>query len=34
MSNVVDIQNLHVSFATDAGTVRAVEGVTLQVAAG
>ncbi|GEM00249.1 ABC transporter ATP-binding protein [Cellulomonas terrae] len=34
MTNVVDITNLHVSFATDAGTVRAVEGVTLQVAAG
>ena len=32
--NVVDITDLHVSFATDAGTVRAVEGVTLQVAAG
>jgi len=32
--NVVDIQDLRVSFATDAGTVRAVEGVTLQVAAG
>lgn len=34
MTNVVDITNLHVSFATDSGTVRAVEGVTLQVAAG
>ncbi|WP_456785737.1 ABC transporter ATP-binding protein [Cellulomonas sp. P5_C5] len=34
MTNVVDIKNLHVSFATDAGTVRAVEGVTLHVAAG
>ncbi|KQY24031.1 glutathione ABC transporter ATP-binding protein [Cellulomonas sp. Root485] len=34
MTNVVDITDLHVSFATDAGTVRAVEGVTLQVAAG
>ncbi|KQR08298.1 ABC transporter ATP-binding protein [Cellulomonas sp. Leaf334] len=34
MTNVVDIQNLHVSFATDSGTVRAVEGVTLQVASG
>ncbi|MBO3083319.1 ABC transporter ATP-binding protein [Cellulomonas fengjieae] len=32
--NVVDIRDLRVSFATDAGTVRAVEGVTLQVAAG
>ena len=34
MTNVVDIQDLRVSFATDSGTVRAVEGVTLQVAAG
>ncbi len=32
--NVVDIRDLRVSFATDAGTVRAVEGVSLQVAAG
>jgi peptide/nickel transport system ATP-binding protein len=34
MTNVVDIQDLRVSFATDSGTVRAVEGVTLHVAAG
>ncbi|GEK20216.1 ABC transporter ATP-binding protein [Cellulomonas xylanilytica] len=34
MTNVVDITDLRVSFATDSGTVRAVEGVTLQVAAG
>ncbi|MDM7854582.1 ABC transporter ATP-binding protein [Cellulomonas alba] len=32
--HVVDIQDLHVSFATDAGTVRAVRGVSLQVAPG
>ncbi|KRD44143.1 glutathione ABC transporter ATP-binding protein [Cellulomonas sp. Root930] len=34
MTNVVDITDLRVSFATDSGTVRAVEGVTLQVASG
>jgi len=32
--NVVEIRDLHISFATDAGTVRAVEGVSLSVAAG
>jgi peptide/nickel transport system ATP-binding protein len=32
--SVVEIQDLAVSFATDAGTVDAVEGVTLQVEAG
>ncbi|MEZ0447195.1 ABC transporter ATP-binding protein [Cellulomonas sp. ICMP 17802] len=34
MTDVVDIQDLRVSFATDSGTVRAVEGVSLTVAAG
>ena len=34
MSNILDIQNLGVSFATDAGEVRAVDGVTLSVKAG
>ena len=34
MSNILDIQNLGVSFATDAGEVRAVDGVTLSVRAG
>ncbi|WP_315094805.1 ABC transporter ATP-binding protein [uncultured Cellulomonas sp.] len=34
MTDVVDIRDLRVSFATDSGTVRAVEGVSLQVAAG
>jgi peptide/nickel transport system ATP-binding protein len=34
VTNVVDIQDLRVSFATDSGTVRAVEGVSLTVAAG
>lgn len=32
--DVVDIRDLHVSFATDAGTVRAVRGVSLHVAPG
>ncbi len=31
---VVEIRDLHISFATDAGTVRAVEGVSLEVKAG
>jgi len=34
MPNVLDINNLGVSFATDAGAVRAVDGVTLSVRAG
>ncbi len=34
MPNVLDINNLGVSFATDAGAVRAVDGVTLSVKAG
>src|ERR671920_1556500 len=34
MSAVVDIADLEISFATDAGTVDAVTGVTLQVQAG
>src|SRR3954447_11628375 len=34
MSAVVDISDLQISFATDAGTVDAVTGVTLQVQAG
>src|SRR3954454_6621822 len=33
-NDVVDIDNLSVSFATDAGTVAAVKGVTLTVRAG
>ena len=34
MPNVLDITNLGVSFATDAGAVRAVDGVSLSVGAG
>ncbi|QTX04845.1 ABC transporter ATP-binding protein [Agromyces archimandritae] len=34
MSNVVEIRNLGVSFATDAGPVKAVDGVSLSVARG
>ncbi len=34
MPNVLDIRNLGVSFATDAGAVRAVDGVSLSVGAG
>ncbi|THG35154.1 ABC transporter ATP-binding protein [Glaciibacter flavus] len=34
MTNVVSIENLGVSFATDAGAVKAVDDVTLSVAAG
>ena len=34
MSTVVDIKDLQISFATDAGTVAAVKGVSLQVEAG
>ncbi|MBW8766637.1 MAG: ABC transporter ATP-binding protein, partial [Geodermatophilales bacterium] len=34
MSDVVDIENLSVSFATDIGTVEAVQDVSLSVAAG
>ena len=34
MTDVVEIRDLEVSFATDAGAVRAVDGVTLSVAAG
>jgi peptide/nickel transport system ATP-binding protein len=34
MTNVVDIKNLGVSFATDAGAVKAVDGVSLSVAPG
>ena len=34
MSDVVDIDNLSVSFATDAGTIAAVKGVSLSVEAG
>src|SRR3954465_15028847 len=34
MTDVVDIDNLSVSFATDAGTVAAVTGVSLSVGAG
>ena len=34
MSDVVEIRDLEVSFATDAGAVRAVDGVSLSVAAG
>jgi len=34
MSTVVDIKDLHIGFDTDQGTVTAVDGVSLQVAAG
>ena len=34
MTNVVEIQNLEVAFSTDAGSVTAVDGVTLAVARG
>ena len=34
MTDVVDIENLSVSFATDAGTVAAVKDVSLSVQAG
>ncbi|MBC7723568.1 MAG: ABC transporter ATP-binding protein [Burkholderiaceae bacterium] len=34
MTNILDIQNLGVSFATDAGEVQAVDGVSLSVKAG